>query len=259
MSLFPPKSAVLVANIQGTLTWSGSDFQQTLGDAQPELPMSVAFTVQNQTAQVVYIGVQYTTRSLNYALNDGRNIAGIPAGQTVRVSAATAPALASFPGDLVSISLSLTSAAAGTVTVSLEAGEPQGGAGGAGSALIGLDDRTTSDYIQVRLALSQLVAGGNTVNQLYTVPVGKRAEIVSFSADCSATPFGDGDCTVTLTSSAYLKTLRSQQFVGTQIFLSGGLCYLESAQSAQLILTNFNPNPAVEKVLSGIVILKEFF
>lgn len=259
--IFAQKTVALTANVQSTLIWSGTDFQKTLGDAQPEKPISMTFSVQNGTGQVCYIAISFQTRNVTYNINDRRSIAGIPANTTMRISSNSAAELASLGPDLVSVTLYLISAGAGNVTVVAEGFDQTTSPGSAGgSQNIGLDQRAVLDYVQVRLYIDGLINGaGTVVGVSYTVPAGKRAEIISFTAQIDPTPFGTADCTVLVISPVFRLGLRSEMFDAAIIYMGGGLGTLEANDIITLDAINDNPQLGIQRHMVGIVIIKEYF
>ncbi len=257
--IFPVKNVVLVANVQNTLVWGGTDFQKSLGYAQPEKPISMTFSVQNGTVQVCYIAISYQTRNVTYNINDRRSIVGIPANTTMRISSNLAPELASLGPDLVSVTLYLISAGAGSVLVTAEGfeGQERFGVGG-GSQNIGLDQRSVLDYVLIYLADSQTVPAVTAISSNYTVPVGKRADIITFNAEIDPTPFGYKDAHIGLGNipNTFKIALWSQQFVAASVFITN----LGSLQSGDVLtLQLINSNPAVSRQMSADVMIKEYF
>lgn len=259
--IFPVKSIPMVANAQNTRTWSGVDFQKSLGYAQPEKPISMAFSVNNKTAQVCYVAISYQTRDITYAINNRRSIAGVPANTTLKLDSRLAPELASLGPNLVSVTLYVISAAGGDVDVVAEAFEATNTFGVAGGGQnIGLDQRAALDYVQVRLYADAVVPGANTIFGVnYTVPLGKRAEIISFTAQIDPTPFGSGDCVVLVISPVFRLALRSEENDSAILYMGGGIGTLEAGENILLDLINDNPNIVNERQMVGIVILREYF
>ncbi len=246
MAIFPVKTVALAANAQNTLVWSGTDFQKTLGYAQPEKPISMAFSVQNGTGQVCYVAISFQTRTVAYSINNRKSIVGIPANSTLRIASNLAPELASLGPDLVSVTLYLISAAAGNVVVSAEGFE------GVNTFGVGI--------IHV-IGEANDIAGGSNLIDSYTIPFGKRAEIVSFNASIDATPFGAGDCVVILTVGGlgWSYTLRSRQFERAEIAMSGVLANAEAGNIIGVSLINTNPSALTSKYLEGTAIIREYF
>jgi hypothetical protein len=261
--IFAPKTATLVANVQNTLVWSGTDFQKSVGYAQPEKPISMTFSVQNNTAQVCYIAISYQTRDVTYNINDRRSIAGIPANTTMRISSNSAAELASLGPNLVSVTIYFISAGAGTVVVSAEAFDAGTSPGSVGSGQnIGLDQRSVQDYVIIRVLNAAALAGGASQFRSYTVPAGKRADIELFSARIDPTPFGDDDSEVQIANSnaaGFQYILRSKQFEQATADFSGGLGSMQEGDVLSSNIINNNPNAAVVKILYSIITLKEYF
>ncbi len=262
MAIFPVKTVALAANAQNTLVWSGTDFQKTLGYAQPEKPISMAFSVQNGTGQVCYVAISFQTRTVAYSINNRKSIVGIPANSTLRIASNLAPELASLGPDLVSVTLYLISAAAGNVVVSAEGFEGVNTFGvGSGGENIGQDQRSVLDYVIHVIGEANDIAGGSNLIDSYTIPFGKRAEIVSFNASIDATPFGAGDCVVILTVGGlgWSYTLRSRQFERAEIAMSGVLANAEAGNIIGVSLINTNPSALTSKYLEGTAIIREYF
>lgn len=259
--IFPVKTVALTANVQNTLVWNGVDFQKSLGYAQPEQPISMTFSVQNNTVQVCYVAISYQTRDVTYNINDRRSIAGIPANTTMRISSNSAAELAALGPNLVSVTFYLISAASGNVLVTAEGFDKVVSPGSVGSGQnIGLDQRSILDYIQLRLYADAVVPGaGTNFGGTYTVPEGKRVEIVSFTAQIDPTPFGSGDCVVLVISPIFRLALRSEMFDSAILSIAGGLGNLEAGELISLNLINDNPVLANGRQMVGIVIMREYF
>lgn len=179
------KAITLVNDVQSTLLWSGSEFGITLGQDNTIIKknVSVAFQVQNGTSQVLYIGLRYETRQMSYNLSQSTAIAAVKANQSVFIDYKSVPALANLGPDLVSITMTLLSAASGQVLVSLGFDAPITGIGGGDSTLIGPSNRLIADYIPYMISTGFTVNPGiiNNGNVLYTPPTGKRGHLRSLS------------------------------------------------------------------------------
>lgn len=259
--IFPAKIVTLVANVENTLVWSGADFQKSLGYAQPEQPISMVFTVQNGTAQVCYIAISFRTRNVTYAIKDRRSIAGIPAGGSLRISSDVAAELASLGPDLVSVTLYLISAAAGTITVIAEGSDTRlsPGSVGSGGQNIGLDERVVLDYIKINLSASAVVPGGSASTVTYSVPSGKRAKLVSIWGQIEATPLGYGDAFIMFSATGFAYAIRSEPFNPVTKEIGGDIVFLEAGTSIDLTIENDNPNAAVTRLIEAQAILQEYF
>lgn len=259
--IFPPKSIVLVANVESTLVWSGADFQQSLGYAQPEQPISMTFAVRNGTTQVCYIAISYEVRNTVYSINDRRSIAGIPAGGTLRISSNVAAELASLGPDLKNVTLYLISAGAGLITVTAEGFDKTtspGSVGGNGQS-IGLDQRSVLDYTVIVIAISQLIPPLGNLTVSYTVPALKRAAVMSYYGSCQPTPAGYGDSTVSLFNGLFEVQLHSEQFSSSQIFMSGDLGNADAGAIIKVNAHNFNIGAGNDRFLQATAIIHEFF
>jgi len=258
--IFPPKTTVLAANVENTLVWSGADFQQSLGYAQPEKPISMAFSVQNLTSQVCYVAISYQTRDVTYQINNRRSIAGIRANTTIRLASNLAPELASLGPNLVSVTLYLISAAAGNVIVSAEGfeGVDRFGVASGGGENVGLDQRAVLDYILIFLADGQNVPPITAITSTYIVPVGKRSDVVSINADIDPTPAGYKDAHIAVSNSpnTFKWVLWSQQFVAVNAFQSN----LGSLQAGDVLsLSLINSNASVARQMNASIMIKEYF
>lgn len=258
--IFPVRTTVLVANVQNTVVWTGSDFQSALGYAQPEKPISMAFSVQNNTTQVCYVAISYQTRNLTYVINNRRSIVGIPANSALRIASNLAPELASLGPDLVSVTLYLISAAAGNVLTSAEAFEGVNTFGvGGGGQNIGLDQRSVLDYVPKYLQLFANLTGGQQNIQSYLVPAGKRADVISIFGLLPPTPFGYADCTIKFTAIGFSYTLSSVSFESSRVDMAGILASINAGDNVQLIADNLNPSAAVSRLFSAQINIKEYF
>lgn len=255
MSLFPPKTATLVANVQSILIWSGFDFQQTLGYAEPETPLNVAFTVQNLTAQVCYIGIQYQTVNTSVGLNGGKTVASIPANSSIRIDNNQAPALSSIGPDVQNITLTLISAGAGNVIVAFEASDGAQ-ANGIASAGQGLDARTPYDYIARSLIIANQVTSG--FGQItFVVPAGKRCLIESILAEVPPTPYPAMSYAIfSCSNPSYTLSIYSLQQRHAIISMGGGLLIAESGAT---LAVGFQNGSVGIVVPSAFMFFREIF
>lgn len=175
------KAVTLVNDVQSTLVWSGAEFGITLGQDNTVIKrnVSIAFQVQNNTSQVVYIGLRYETRQMSYNLSQSTAIAAVKANQSVFIDYKSVPALSNIGPDLVSITMTLLSAASGSVLVSLGFDAPIMGIGGGDNALIGPSNRLIADYIPYNSFQGFTIAAGAIIigTALYTTPAGKRGHV----------------------------------------------------------------------------------
>ena len=199
---FAPKTVTLVANTQNTINWGLSDFANTLGQNHGIIhdQISLSFQVVNNTPQVCYIGLSYTTITNSFNVSDRKSVAAVPANSSLNITPLTTPSLAIIGPDIVSIQMTLLSAGAGTVVVNMQADTAQP-ASASGGSLFGLDDRSISDYIIFSLGgkvtLGSGSSGGTTTNS-YTIPAGKRGSVIGIYVVLPPIPQQEGQIEINI-------------------------------------------------------------
>lgn len=253
---FAPKTILLNANVQSLVTWSYPEFSLHTSGAILQTPISVTLSVQNNTNQVVYVGVSYETLENLFDIAERKAVAAVPASATLRISAQTVPALASLPPNIKKITVTLISQAAGNVTTILTIDSPIDNP--AGMAFVGPDERTQQDYLVRNLRFIGTLAAGVTDTQTYTVPAGKRAKVTGFFASIPQTPFAYQAIQVFIrTSAGYQFKLYSSPYQATAFFSQLDID-LEEGYTFDLISINANGWQATPE-FSSIVTIKETF
>lgn len=186
------KSVTLVANVSNTLVWSSGDFQNALGSGSATVPFPFALelSVTNNTAQVVYLSVAYTTDVRSVALVGGRPVGAVPALTSATIGPRNSAELGFFDKNVQNITVTLVSAADGTVTISPVLRQPGSAGGGGAGGYIGGSDRSAQDYTIIPFCEIGYTTGPGffTPVDSYTVPTGKRAFLENLYASIDPTP-----------------------------------------------------------------------
>lgn len=173
--IFPQKSIVLVANTQGTINWTAPDISERFAESIIKRPVAVRFSLSTTCTNSVYCGVRYSTLTKDYQVAERKTLFFIPAGGTTEITPASKPALGLLNAGIVSLSLDLISAAPGSVVVSLIIDDDPPPLSSDPGELIGLDSRSSSDYLlQNQNTTFNLAAGAVGTSMLSILIAGNK-------------------------------------------------------------------------------------
>lgn len=192
--IFPPKTIALVANTTVTISWSGPDIGARFNESVIKKAVSIRFSCSTTAANSVNCGVRYSTFTKDYLVAERRTLFFIPPNGTAEITPASKPALGLLNADIVSFFLDLTSPVTGNATVTLIVDDNPPPLSSEAGELIGLDAKFATDYIS-RTFVNTTTFNPGTSNTafVYTIPAGKRAEIISVDIEIDPTPSFPGD------------------------------------------------------------------